>query len=139
MTRNGYVRIVTNFGPLNLELFCKHAPRACENFIVHYRNGYYNNTIFHRIVSGFVVIFLIYFCYIFLFVFSFKVVILLALELVVNLFGIGHSKMNFKALINMTKGVFSAWLIEELILTVHNCILFLINYMSHFINFYLVS
>ncbi|CAK5083926.1 unnamed protein product [Meloidogyne enterolobii] len=54
VTRNGYVRIVTNFGPLNLELFCKHAPRACENFIVHCRNGYYNNTIFHRIVSGFV-------------------------------------------------------------------------------------
>lgn len=54
VTKNGYVRIVTNYGPLNLELFCKHAPRACENFIVHCKNGYYNNTKFHRLIRGFI-------------------------------------------------------------------------------------
>jgi peptidyl-prolyl cis-trans isomerase-like protein 2 len=36
--KNGYVRVNTNFGPLNLELYCSKAPRACENFIKHCRN-----------------------------------------------------------------------------------------------------
>ncbi|KAI1720285.1 cyclophilin type peptidyl-prolyl cis-trans isomerase/CLD domain-containing protein [Ditylenchus destructor] len=53
VTKNGYVQIMTNFGPLNLELYCKHAPRACENFIVHCRNGYYKNTKFHRLIKHF--------------------------------------------------------------------------------------
>ncbi|KAI6242750.1 RING-type E3 ubiquitin transferase [Aphelenchoides fujianensis] len=38
VTKNGYVRMITNHGPINLELFCKVAPRACENFIVHCQN-----------------------------------------------------------------------------------------------------
>ncbi|KAL3097371.1 hypothetical protein niasHS_003819 [Heterodera schachtii] len=54
VTKNGYVRIVTNHGPLNLELFCRHAPRACENFIVHCRNGYFNGTKFYRLIKGFI-------------------------------------------------------------------------------------
>jgi len=54
VTKNGYVQIVTNYGPLNLELYCKHAPKACENFIVHCKNGYYNNTRFHRLVPEFI-------------------------------------------------------------------------------------
>ncbi|VDN51741.1 unnamed protein product [Dracunculus medinensis] len=53
VTKQGYVRIITNFGPINLELFCKLAPRACENFIIHCKNGYYNNTKFHRIIRNF--------------------------------------------------------------------------------------
>lgn len=39
---------------MNLELYCKHAPKACENFIVHCKNGYYNNTRFHRLVPEFI-------------------------------------------------------------------------------------
>ncbi|VDD95996.1 unnamed protein product [Enterobius vermicularis] len=50
---NGYVRIVTNYGAINLELYCKQTPRACENFITHCKNGYYNNTKFHRIIRNF--------------------------------------------------------------------------------------
>jgi len=55
VTKNGYVQLVTNYGPLNLELYCKHAPMACENFIVHCREGYYNNTRFHRLIKNFIV------------------------------------------------------------------------------------
>ncbi|VDO24397.1 unnamed protein product [Haemonchus placei] len=51
--KNGYVRIVTNHGSLNLELFCPKAPRTCENFITLCSRGYYNNTKFHRIIKNF--------------------------------------------------------------------------------------
>ena len=46
--KKGYVRIQTNLGPLNLELYCDTVPKTCQNFITHCANGYYNNTIFHR-------------------------------------------------------------------------------------------
>ncbi|KRY79549.1 Peptidyl-prolyl cis-trans isomerase 4, partial [Trichinella pseudospiralis] len=51
----GYVRLVTNKGVLNLELYCEKVPRACENFIVHCRNGYYKQTKFHRLIRNFMV------------------------------------------------------------------------------------
>uniref|UniRef100_A0A8L8KFP8 RING-type E3 ubiquitin-protein ligase PPIL2 n=1 Tax=Heligmosomoides polygyrus TaxID=6339 RepID=A0A8L8KFP8_HELPZ len=51
--KNGYVRIVTNHGSLNLELFCPKAPKTCENFITLCSRGYYNNTKFHRIIKNF--------------------------------------------------------------------------------------
>ncbi|VDM91751.1 unnamed protein product [Litomosoides sigmodontis] len=54
VNKNGYVRVVTNYGAINLELYCKDVPRACENFIKHCRNGYYNHTKFHRIIRNFI-------------------------------------------------------------------------------------
>ncbi|VDK28892.1 unnamed protein product [Gongylonema pulchrum] len=51
--KNGYVRLVTNYGSLNIELYCKETPRACENFIRHCSSGYYNNSKFHRIIRNF--------------------------------------------------------------------------------------
>uniref|UniRef100_A0A0R3RRP2 RING-type E3 ubiquitin-protein ligase PPIL2 n=1 Tax=Elaeophora elaphi TaxID=1147741 RepID=A0A0R3RRP2_9BILA len=53
VNKNGYVRIVTNYGAINLELYCKDVPRTCENFIKHCRNGYYNSTKFHRVIRNF--------------------------------------------------------------------------------------
>jgi len=53
VTKNGFVRINTNHGPLNLELFCKIAPKACENFIVHCKNNYYDKSKFHRSIKHF--------------------------------------------------------------------------------------
>ncbi|KAH8401626.1 hypothetical protein KR009_006926, partial [Drosophila setifemur] len=53
--KKGYVRLNTNFGPLNLELFCDQTPRACDNFIKHCANGYYNNVMFHRSIRNFIV------------------------------------------------------------------------------------
>ncbi|KAE8229906.1 hypothetical protein CF326_g5106, partial [Tilletia indica] len=46
-----YVRLTTNFGPLNLELHVDKAPKTCYNFLTHVRDGYYNDTIFLLIFS----------------------------------------------------------------------------------------
>ncbi|KAK0552606.1 cyclophilin peptidyl-prolyl cis-trans isomerase Cyp8 [Tilletia horrida] len=50
-----YVRLTTNFGPLNLELHVDKAPKTCYNFLTHVKNGYYNDTIFHRNIPGFMI------------------------------------------------------------------------------------
>ena len=51
--KKGYVRVQTNLGPLNLELYCDTVPKTCQNFITHCANGYYNNTIFHRLAISY--------------------------------------------------------------------------------------
>lgn len=51
----GYVRLTTNYGPLNLELFCKEVPKTCENFIKLCQKDYYNGTKFHRSIRNFMV------------------------------------------------------------------------------------
>lgn len=53
--KKGYVRIVTNYGPLNLELHCDMVPKTCENFIKLCKKGYYNDTIFHRLIRNFMI------------------------------------------------------------------------------------
>lgn len=53
----GYVRLVTNVGPLNLELHCEMVPKTCENFVNLCKKGYYNNTKFHRSIKHFMVLF----------------------------------------------------------------------------------
>eukprot|EP00039_Didymoeca_costata_P009638 m.127945 g.127945 ORF g.127945 m.127945 type:complete len:515 (-) comp14554_c0_seq7:653-2197(-) len=51
----GYVRIVTNYGPLNFELHCDWVPKTCENFLKHCESGYYKKTIFHRCIRNFMI------------------------------------------------------------------------------------
>jgi len=51
----GYVRLRTNLGDLNLELFCSQTPRTCHNFILLCKNGFYNDTIFHRNIGDFMI------------------------------------------------------------------------------------
>jgi peptidyl-prolyl cis-trans isomerase-like protein 2 len=53
--KKGYVCLVTNFGRINIELFCNEVPRTCENFLKHCLQKYYNNTKFHRLVKNFMV------------------------------------------------------------------------------------
>lgn len=53
--KNGYARLITNFGNINLELYCEKAPKACHNFILLAKSGYYNNTVFHRSIKNFMV------------------------------------------------------------------------------------
>ncbi|XP_068144832.1 RING-type E3 ubiquitin-protein ligase PPIL2 [Drosophila tropicalis] len=53
--KKGYVRLTTNLGPLNLELYCDQTPRACDNFIKHCADGYYNGVHFHRSIRNFIV------------------------------------------------------------------------------------
>ncbi|KAI8749034.1 RING-type E3 ubiquitin-protein ligase ppil2 [Biomphalaria glabrata] len=53
--KKGYVRLITNLGPLSLELHCDMVPKTCENFIKHCLNGYYKNTKFHRSIRNFMI------------------------------------------------------------------------------------
>ena len=45
--------IVTEVGDLELELFAKDVPNTVNNFIFLAREGFYDNTIFHRVMPGF--------------------------------------------------------------------------------------
>lgn len=49
------VILQTTSGDLQLELFGKQTPLATRNFLQHCLDGYYNNTIFHRLVPGFII------------------------------------------------------------------------------------
>ncbi len=46
------VLISTSVGDIDIELWSKEAPKACRNFVQLCLEGYYDNTIFHRIVKG---------------------------------------------------------------------------------------
>lgn len=45
----------TTFGDIHIRLFPEAAPKAVENFVTHSKNGYYNNTIFHRVLRKFMI------------------------------------------------------------------------------------
>ncbi len=49
------VRIDTNLGSFTIELALARAPLTCANFINNVRAGYYTGTVFHRVISNFVV------------------------------------------------------------------------------------
>ncbi|XP_030490291.1 peptidyl-prolyl cis-trans isomerase CYP57 [Cannabis sativa] len=51
----GKVVITTTYGPLDIELWPKEAPKAVRNFVQLCLEGYYDNTIFHRVIKGFLV------------------------------------------------------------------------------------
>ncbi|KAH7367281.1 peptidyl-prolyl isomerase CWC27 [Plectosphaerella cucumerina] len=48
------VVISTNLGDLSVELFAKQTPLTCRNFLQLALDGYYDNTIFHRLIPGFI-------------------------------------------------------------------------------------
>ncbi|KAB5580536.1 hypothetical protein GE09DRAFT_442887 [Coniochaeta sp. 2T2.1] len=47
--------IHTNYGDIQIRLFPDAAPKAVENFVTHSKKGYYNNTIFHRVIRKFMI------------------------------------------------------------------------------------
>jgi len=47
--------IHTTMGDIVVKLFFQECPKTVENFTVHSKNGYYDNTIFHRIIQGFMI------------------------------------------------------------------------------------
>ncbi|CAG0887616.1 unnamed protein product, partial [Cyprideis torosa] len=52
---SGKVLLVTSVGDIDVELWCKECPKTCRNFIQLCMEGYYDNTVFHRLVKGFIV------------------------------------------------------------------------------------
>ncbi|MGB1142000.1 MAG: peptidylprolyl isomerase [Halioglobus sp.] len=49
------VIIRTTFGELKLELDAEKAPQTVANFIAYAKDGFYNGTIFHRVIDNFMV------------------------------------------------------------------------------------
>lgn len=49
------VLLKTTAGDIDIELWAKETPKACRNFIQLCLEGYYDNTIFHRVVKDFIV------------------------------------------------------------------------------------
>ncbi|MDD5284487.1 MAG: peptidylprolyl isomerase [Desulfuromonadaceae bacterium] len=45
----------TTLGNIKIELFDKEAPISVRNFLEYSKNGFYNDTIFHRVIPGFMV------------------------------------------------------------------------------------
>ncbi|XP_054735444.1 spliceosome-associated protein CWC27 homolog [Anastrepha obliqua] len=52
---SGKVLLKTTVGDIDIELWSRECPKACRNFIQLCMEGYYNGTIFHRVVKGFIV------------------------------------------------------------------------------------
>ncbi|MDB5798475.1 MAG: peptidyl-prolyl cis-trans isomerase [Paucimonas sp.] len=49
------VLLQTNHGNIKLELEAEKAPKTVENFLNYVRAGHYTNTIFHRVIDGFMI------------------------------------------------------------------------------------
>lgn len=49
------VVLETTSGKIVLDLFPQVAPKAVENFVTHTNEGYYNGTIFHRVIRRFMI------------------------------------------------------------------------------------
>ncbi|WP_216910985.1 peptidylprolyl isomerase [Nocardia noduli] len=49
------VNLVTNYGPIVLELDDDKAPNSVQNFVNYVKAGHYSGTIFHRVIPGFMV------------------------------------------------------------------------------------
>ncbi len=46
---------VRDFGDIKVKFFPEVAPKAVENFVTHAKEGYYDNTVFHRIMEEFMI------------------------------------------------------------------------------------
>lgn len=49
------IKLTTNHGTITLELDAEKAPNTVANFIAYVQAGQYDNTIFHRVIPGFMV------------------------------------------------------------------------------------
>ena len=53
--KQSMVTIKTSMGDIKIKLFDKAAPETVKNFLQYVSDGHYNNTIFHRVISGFMI------------------------------------------------------------------------------------
>jgi peptidyl-prolyl cis-trans isomerase B (cyclophilin B) len=52
---NPQVDLETSHGTVRIELDAERAPKSTENFLGYVRAGHYDNTIFHRVIPGFMI------------------------------------------------------------------------------------
>ncbi len=50
-----HVEMTTTFGSITLELDSEKAPKTVENFLSYVNDGFYNGTIFHRVIDNFMI------------------------------------------------------------------------------------
>ena len=55
MATNTIITIKTTLGDIKLELFDDKAPKTSENFKKYIKSGFFSNTIFHRVISDFMI------------------------------------------------------------------------------------
>ncbi len=53
--KNPVVTMETSLGTIRLELFPDKAPVTVKNFLNYVRDGFYNGTVFHRVIDGFMI------------------------------------------------------------------------------------
>ncbi len=49
------IKLHTNFGVIALELDAEKAPESARNFLAYAEAGHYDNTVFHRVIPGFMI------------------------------------------------------------------------------------
>ncbi|PDH31297.1 MAG: peptidylprolyl isomerase [Puniceicoccaceae bacterium MED-G30] len=49
------ILLETTQGSIQFKLYDDIAPKTCENFTTHIKNGYYNGILFHRIIESFMI------------------------------------------------------------------------------------
>jgi len=49
------IRFETSLGAFTVELFDKEAPLSAQNFLEYAESGHFDNTVFHRVIPGFVI------------------------------------------------------------------------------------
>lgn len=52
---NPIVKLETKLGDITVLLYADKSPKTVENFLVHVDEGFYENTIFHRVIDNFMV------------------------------------------------------------------------------------
>lgn len=53
--KNPVVVLETSMGDIKVELFQKEAPLSVKNFLDYANSGFYNGTVFHRVINGFMI------------------------------------------------------------------------------------
>lgn len=53
--KNPVVVLETSMGNIKVELFQKEAPLSVKNFLDYANSGFYNGTVFHRVINGFMI------------------------------------------------------------------------------------
>ena len=49
------VAMKTSMGDIVIEVYPDKAPKTAENFLAYVKSGFYNGTIFHRVINGFMI------------------------------------------------------------------------------------
>jgi cyclophilin family peptidyl-prolyl cis-trans isomerase len=55
LAENPIVKLETSEGDITVVLFADKSPKTVENFLAHVDDGFYENTIFHRVIDNFMV------------------------------------------------------------------------------------